>query len=383
MAPLTEAAASTAAENLELAAAATKCAACGCLVGSLATIDEAAGPHAHERLAEALAAARAHVVTTRYDCLGCAVCWPAVALNAIADATRSVLAGVACATEPVTERAGWPPLPGSYRVLRYQAPVAVCTLDDDALFEAVAERAGREIAIVGALRTENLGIERLIVNVVADPHIRVLVLAGSDARRLIGHLPGQSLLALAPNGLDERGRIIGAPGKRPLLRNLARETVEHFRRTVELVDLIGETDPAAVREATAACAARDPGPADHAPTRAAVPHAIGRLPERTVPDPAGYFVIYAEGARALLTLEHYTNGGVLDKVIDGHTAAELYMTAIADGLVSRLDHAAYLGRELARAELARERGERFVQDGAPEAPSPPAASCSCGEACEG
>src|SRR3974390_687062 len=32
----------------------------------------------------------------------------------------------------------WPPLPGSYRVLRYHAPVAVCTLNSDELIEPLA-----------------------------------------------------------------------------------------------------------------------------------------------------------------------------------------------------------------------------------------------------
>ena len=77
-----------------------------------------------------------------------------------------------------------------------------------------------DIAIVGTLHTENLGIERLIANVVANPHIRFVVVCGSDSRQAIGHLPGQSLVALARNGLDERQRIVGAKGKRPVLRNV-------------------------------------------------------------------------------------------------------------------------------------------------------------------
>jgi tetrahydromethanopterin S-methyltransferase subunit A len=68
----------------------------------------------------------------------------------------------------------------------------------------------------------------------------------------------------------------------------------------------------------------------------------------------------------LLSLEHYTNDGWLGALVEGHTAAELYTPAVERGLVSRLDHAAYLGRELARAEHALAAGTRYVQDGAPE-----------------
>ena len=49
----------------------------------------------------------------------------------------------------------------------------------------------------------------------------------------------------------------------------------------------------------------------------------------------------------------------------GANAAELYSPAIEQRLVSRLDHAAYLGRELARAEGALRSGRPYVQDTAP------------------
>ncbi len=57
---------------------------------------------------------------------------------------------------------------------------------------------------------------------------------------------------------------------------------------------------------------------------------------------------------------------MLDSLIEGHKAAELYIPAIDRHLVSRLDHAAYLGRELARAEHALLTGTVYVQDAAPE-----------------
>ncbi len=40
----------------------------------------------------------------------------------------------------------------------------------------------------------------------------------------------------------------------------------------------------------------------------------------------------------------------------------LYSTVIEASLISRLDHAAYLGRELARAENALKTVENYVQD---------------------
>ena len=53
---------------------------------------------------------RAVLVDERYECLGCQVCWPADALNALAD-DGMVNTVAACPTDTVAARAGWPPLP--------------------------------------------------------------------------------------------------------------------------------------------------------------------------------------------------------------------------------------------------------------------------------
>jgi tetrahydromethanopterin S-methyltransferase subunit A len=282
-----------------------------------------------------------------------------------------------CPTDHVDTRAGWPPLPGAYRALRYRAPVAVCTLNSDELTERIAASRFPTVAIAGTLHTENLGIERLVANVLADPHIRFLIVCGDDGRQVIGHLPGQSLVALAREGLDGDRRIIGARGKRPLLRNLDTAAVDHFRRTVEVVDLIGVSDVERIAAAVEHCAARDPGAAEpFAATRVAAPIA-GTVPAKMVSDPAGYFVIFVDRAAKRLNLEHYRNSGVLTAVIEGRSAPEVYMTAIDRALVSRLDHAAYLGRELARAEHALVTGEVYIQDAAPERCD---AECHCHDA---
>jgi tetrahydromethanopterin S-methyltransferase subunit A len=107
----------------------------------------------------------------------------------------------------------------------------------------------------------------------------------------------------------------------------------------------------------------------------------GSVPAQMVSDPAGYFVIFPDRARRLMSLEHYSNNGVLTTVIEGRTAAELYMTAIDRGLTSRLDHAAYLGRELARAEQALASGQPYMQDAAPEREH--TAHCGCTDNCGG
>jgi tetrahydromethanopterin S-methyltransferase subunit A len=368
--------------RLEEAATAKKCWPCGCLHGALDTIEGMLPISEHPAvLDDAVRAARARLTAIRYDCLGCEVCFPALAVNAIHASRDKPPAAETCPTERVETRAGWPPLPGAYTVLQYRAPVAVCTLTDDALVAGLARVAGPDVSIVGTLQTENLGIERVVTNVLANPNIRFLVVVGTDSRQAIGHLPGQSLVALARNGIDGTGRIVGARGKRPLLRNLAHEAVEHFRRTVEVVDLIGTTDVDSVMTAVRTCAARQPGPGQPFASESVLTPITGHLPSRMIPDPAGYFVIYVDRARRRLSLEHYRNDGLLDTMIEGATAAEVYTPAIERGLLSRLDHAAYLGRELARAETSLRTGEPYIQDGAPEGTpifiASPATQTSC------
>ncbi len=361
------------------AASAKKCWQCGCLHSSLRAIGEAFPNGGSAELGDVLALARSRLQPMRYDCLGCEICWPALAINALG------VEGDACPAEPVEMRAGWPPLPGSYQTLRYHAPVAVCTLTDETLMNSVAASGRGAVAIVGTLQTENLGIERLLQNTLANPNIRFLVLCGTDSRQAIGHLPGQSLLALARSGVDDRMRIVGAPGKRPLLRNLSREAVEHFRRSVEVVDLIGETDVPRVMEAVKTCEEKSPGPAEPFGSTRPVNVVTGYLPGRMVSDPAGYFVVYPDRDRGLLQLEHYRNDGVLDAVVEGRSPAELFIPVIEKNLISRLDHAAYLGRELARAEQALLSGGPFVQDAAPEVEKQPSAkrsSCGCSGPCK-
>ncbi len=74
--------------------------------------------------------------------------------------------------------------------------------------------------------------------------------------------------------------------------------------------------------------------------------------------------MHADSRRRLLVIEHYRNDGLLTAVIEAAAATDGYTSVLAAGLVSRLDHAAYLGRELARAEHTPPAGTRYQQDAA-------------------
>ena len=95
------------------------------------------------------------------------------------------------------------------------------------------------VAIFGSLKTENIGIEKIVANVISNPYIRYLIVCGDDIR---GHRSGSSLVALHKNGIDEQNKIIEAPGAIPYIENLKEAAIERFRVQVEIVDLIGVKD---------------------------------------------------------------------------------------------------------------------------------------------
>ena len=364
-------------EQMDSAIAAPKCHRCGCLQQTVEALSATA--EGRNELGETLNRARQVFVPKEYDCLGCPVCYPAIAANTFAEAYPEAGAKLdLCPTEEPDLRSGWPPLAGDYYVLRYSAPVAICTLNSASLAQQVARSSMPGIAIVGTLHTENLGIERVIRNTTANPNIRFMIVCGEDTQQAIGHLPGQSLLSLVANGMDERARIVGARGKRPVLKNIAPDEVQSFRKQVTVHNLLGQEDLEQIRKISEDLAAHSPGPFEGGVSTSAVAISRAMPPAGLTLDPAGYFIVFPEQRRKTLVLEHYTNQGVLGAVFEGDSPASLYSTVIQKGLLSRLDHAAYLGGELARAERALETGEPYTQDRAPGVLPMNAASDPCG-----
>lgn len=105
-------------------------------------------------------------------------------------------------------------------------------------------------ALSGTLQTENIGIEKIVCNVVANPNIRHLVLCGEDVQ---GHNTGTALRALLENGIDEKRTIIGSKAVTPYLFNISLEAIKRFREQLTLVDLLGEMDPEVIKKAVWSC----------------------------------------------------------------------------------------------------------------------------------
>ncbi|HEX8997410.1 MAG TPA: DUF4346 domain-containing protein, partial [Ktedonobacterales bacterium] len=107
-----------------------------------------------------------------------------------------------------------------------------------------------------------------------------------------------------------------------------------------------------------------PASAVFLPKRSIPKNVEARAQERRewVHDPEGFFVILLDQGAGAIVCEHYTKDGVHDETIRGVRAADIANTAVRRGLLSRLDHAAYLGRELAKAESALTLNVPYTQD---------------------
>jgi len=87
-------------------------------------------------------------------------------------------------------------------------------------------------------------------------------------------------------------------------------------------------------------------------------------PEPAILDAEGMFKIAVDRVENVLVAVHYASLE-MDKpinIIKGKTAEGVYDKILQLGLVTRLDHAAYLGSELAKAEVALRTGKEYIQD---------------------
>ena len=147
---------------------------------------------------------------------------------------------------------GWPLVKGDFHSGDANSPVAVITmgshLDEQGICDAGA-------ALCGSCKTENLGLEKVIANVIANPNIRFALLVGTEVK---GHLSAQTLVALHKNGVKE-GRVVGAEGAIPFIENLNDAAIKRFQEQVEVVNIMETEDVGVVKAKINELKARDPG----------------------------------------------------------------------------------------------------------------------------
>jgi len=147
---------------------------------------------------------------------------------------------------------GWPLVKGDFHSGDANSCVAVITmgshLDEEGICAAGA-------ALCGSCKTENLGLEKVIANYIANPNIRFMLLCGTEVK---GHLSGQSMVALHKGGVKD-GRIVGAEGAIPFIENLNDAAIKRFQEQITVVNIMESEDLAAIKAKINELKAKDPG----------------------------------------------------------------------------------------------------------------------------
>jgi len=124
------------------------------------------------------------------------------------------------------------PWGGEFYTGSYKINIAVVILNLD-------YKPNINVAIYGKLKTENIGIEKIVANVISNPNIRYLLICGNEIK---GHKPGKSLIALHEFGIDKNNKIINAPGAIPYIENLNNEAIKRFQKQIKIINKIELTD---------------------------------------------------------------------------------------------------------------------------------------------
>ncbi len=147
---------------------------------------------------------------------------------------------------------GWPIAKGDFHSGDANSPVAVVTmgshLDEKGICDAGA-------AMCGSCKTENLGLEKVIANIISNPNIRFMLLCGTEVK---GHLSGQTMIALHKGGVKD-GRVVGAEGAIPFIENLSGDAIKRFQEQVEVVNIMESEDLGTIKAKISELTARDPG----------------------------------------------------------------------------------------------------------------------------
>ena len=248
--------------EIERGMALRKCRKCGCMKDALDTASRAFGNAEEPEIRELLPTIEGHQTAMEriaYDCIGCKKCWGADAIIQLANHFEEVSPsecsrdeGSSARREYVSAAANgqiensWPPYPGEYIVGNPAGSVAICTLSNRELPQKLIATIGSDLAIAGRCDTENIGIEKVVLNLLANDHIRWLLLCGVEAP---GHRAADAFLRLKERGVDANMRVLESASWRPVLKNLTLFDVARFREQIELVNLIGVTAVSKIVEA--------------------------------------------------------------------------------------------------------------------------------------
>lgn len=257
----------------------------------------------------------------------------------------------------------WPLVPGRYKVGNEKSPVAVCTMASVDM-----EFPMDDIAVVGKVVTENVGVEKIVKNVASNPNIRFLICCGKVSK---GHFVGNALECLVKKGVDSERRIIDARGAMPIVKNLTDEEINRFREQVEVVLMQGEENVGKIMKEVKECLERSPGPFEGQPPRTEKVRTIIADYDKDKDSTAdekldeAWFTIQVDKKKKQIIVERHVGYGKEAKHdcnIVGKTTEKIIGTLVKKKLISGLYHSAYLAKELKKAEIALEEGKDYEQD---------------------
>jgi len=109
-------------------------------------------------------------------------------------------------------------------------------------------------AAVMALSTPNVGIERVVACVVANPNVRYLLVSGPDN----SSRSGAALVSLCRLGEDLHRHIEGVEDPTAAIPDVPPHVLDRFRAQASVLDALCESRPSALADVVRACCANFP-----------------------------------------------------------------------------------------------------------------------------
>jgi tetrahydromethanopterin S-methyltransferase subunit A len=214
---------------------------------------------------------------------------------------------------------GWPLVKGDFISGDPNSCVAVVTmgshLDEKGICDAGA-------AMCGSCKTENLGLEKVIANYIANPNIRFMLCCGTEVK---GHLAGQTMIALHKGGVKD-GRVVGAEGAIPFIENLNEAAIKRFQEQIEVVNIMESEDFNAIKAKINELKTRDPGAFAADAIVVEVKEAAGGVEE------AGGEVAPISGEMAIITARLK----VIEKMVTGIGYRDKFAAGVYSGKIEGL-----------------------------------------------
>ncbi len=251
----------------------------------------------------------------------------------------------------------WPFVAGRYHVIDDTAPVIVVMPDNEALAETLAALSVRGLCMISSNCQSASDVEKLTRNVESNLAVHCIVMVGGVEGKDYPALQALCALFDDDQSISEKARRI-AHGARGKLKTFDFAALQKRVHVVNMLDC-NEVDKIVAGVIKYGSEGQRPDAGfvvqGHDTTlgvqRVIAPIGIVHDYQN---DKAGRYIIGTD--KDSIVVEHYNAKGELLRLVQGKSARDICIMLIRNGWISRLDHAAYLGRELTLAEIAMQQG---------------------------